>query len=139
MMRFCADKGFVFNPTRFVTALNPRWNPFLVVAGRCVCAVNGSEDRGSYQGKGKVEAVEKAKSAALRLLGKRSHSRYELTQKLLKYGYQHEAITPALDRLAHVGLQSDIEFAEIFARSKWRQAKWGPSRLKMVIECSILD
>ena len=29
-------------------------------------------------------------------------------------------------------LQSDAEFAEVFARSKWRQSKWAPSRIRMV-------
>lgn len=38
----------------------------------------------------------------------------------------------ALDRLAAVGLQSDAEFAETFARSKWRQSKWGPRRIEGV-------
>lgn len=38
----------------------------------------------------------------------------------------------ALARLAAVGLQSDAEFAETFARSKWRQSKWGPRRIEGV-------
>ena len=38
----------------------------------------------------------------------------------------------ALDRLARVGLQSDTEFAETFARSKWRQSKWGARRIEQV-------
>ena len=29
-------------------------------------------------------------------------------------------------------LQSDAEFAEVFARSKWRQSKWAPSRIRTV-------
>ena len=41
----------------------------------------------------------------------------------------------ALDRLAEVGLQSDAEFAETFARSKWRQSKWGPRRIQQVRAC----
>jgi SOS response regulatory protein OraA/RecX len=123
------------NPRRLGMAFNPPW--ISTKAGRIkysTCAIDGSEDHGSsLKGQERVVAIEKAKSAALRLQGKRSHSRFELTQKLLKYGFQDDIITPALDRLAQVGLQSDGEFAEIFARSKWRQAKWGPSRLKMVI------
>ena len=30
------------------------------------------------------------------------------------------------------GLQSDAEYAEAFARSRWRLAIWGPQRLKQV-------
>ena len=30
------------------------------------------------------------------------------------------------------GQQSDAEYAEILARSKWRQSRWAPSRIRMV-------
>ena len=30
------------------------------------------------------------------------------------------------------GLQSDSEFAAVFARSKWRQSRWAPSRIRIV-------
>ena len=30
------------------------------------------------------------------------------------------------------GLQSDAEFATVFARSKWRQSRWAPSRIRIV-------
>ena len=79
-----------------------------------------------------AETVERTKAAALRLLSRRSHSRKELTTKLEERKYPVEAITVALDRLGAVGLQSDEEFAEAFARSKWRQTKWSPSKIKMV-------
>ena len=29
------------------------------------------------------------------------------------------------------GLQSNADFAEVFARSKWRQSRWAPSRIRM--------
>jgi SOS response regulatory protein OraA/RecX len=74
-------------------------------------------------------AAEEAKAAALRLLGGRPHARKELEAKLAERGHGRAAAAAALDRLADVGLQSDAEFAEVFARSKWRQAKWGPSRI----------
>jgi hypothetical protein len=76
--------------------------------------------------------VEEAKGAALKILSSRSHSRKELRAKLEERGHAPEAIAAALDRLEAVGLQSDAEFAEVFARSKWRQTKWGPSRIKAV-------
>ena len=34
--------------------------------------------------------------------------------------------------LQEVGLQSDADFAEVFARSKWRQSKWGAHKLRTV-------
>ena len=74
--------------------------------------------------------VESAKASALRMLGRRSHARKELRKKLEDRGHHLAAIDEALDALAHVGLQSDREFAETFARSKWRQVKWGPDKIK---------
>ena len=32
--------------------------------------------------------------------------------------------------MSEVGLQSDAEFADVFARSKWRQVKWAPMKIK---------
>lgn len=74
-------------------------------------------------------AAEGAKAAALRLLGGRPHARKELEAKLAERGHGRAAAAAALDRLGEAGLQSDAEFAEVFARSKWRQARWGPSRI----------
>lgn len=81
--------------------------------------------------------MEEAKAAALRLLSSRSHSRKELKAKLLERGHALDAARAALDRLAAVGLQSDAEFAEVFARSKWRQTKWGPSRIRTVSDWAV--
>lgn len=80
----------------------------------------------------KVErGVEDAKAAALKLLGARAHSRKELKVKLLEKGHELHDVRDALDRLQSVGLQSDEEFAETFARSKWRQSKWGARRIEL--------
>lgn len=79
--------------------------------------------------------MERIKASALRMLGRRSHSRKELRKKLEERGYDHTDISNALDRLEEVGLQNDKEFAMIFARSKWRQSKWGPSKIRTV--CNI--
>ena len=76
--------------------------------------------------------MERAKSSALKLLSQRSHSRKELITKLEEREHQFDAVARALDRLSEVGLQSDQEFAEVFTRSKWRQAKWAPSKIKSV-------
>jgi hypothetical protein len=62
----------------------------------------------------------------------RAHSRKELKQRLVEKGYALEAARRALDRLQEVGLQSDAEFAEVFARSKWRQSKWSAGKISSV-------
>ena len=85
-----------------------------------------------------AEDVEKAKGAALRLLSQRSHSRKELTVKLQEREHPDDAISGALDRLQAVGLQSDSEFADVFTRSKWRQTKWAPTKIKSVRDCFFL-
>ena len=56
----------------------------------------------------------------------------QLKSKLLERGHELQDVRALLDRLAAVGLQSDTEFAETFARSKWRQSKWGARRIEMV-------
>lgn len=87
---------------------------------------------------------EAAKNAALRLLSMRSHSRKELKQRLIEKGYALEAARRALDRLQEVGLQSDREFAEVFARSKWRQSKWSAGKIsselaRRGVACELVD
>ncbi|KAI3430451.1 hypothetical protein D9Q98_005046 [Chlorella vulgaris] len=89
-----------------------------------------SIDEVDEQRKKVVRGVEAAKTAALKLLAARSHSRKELKAKLLERGYELDDVRAALDRLESVGLQSDAEFAEVFARSKWRQSKWGSRRIE---------
>lgn len=79
-----------------------------------------------------TDSVERIKASALRMLGRRSHSKKELRKKLEERGYDHTDISTALNRLEEVGLQSDREFAMIFARSKWRQSKWGPNKIRTV-------
>ncbi|PSC73000.1 p-type h+-atpase isoform C [Micractinium conductrix] len=90
-----------------------------------------SIDEMDEQRKRSAQDVEEAKAAALKMLGARPHSRKELKSKLLERGHELHDVRDALDRLAKVGLQSDEEFAEVFARSKWRQSKWGPRRIEM--------
>ena len=49
-----------------------------------------------------------------------------MTNKLY-YNFLHFGIV-----IYDSGLQSDAEYAEAFARSRWRSAIWGPQRLKQV-------
>eukprot|EP00884_Botryococcus_braunii_P009140 jgi/Botrbrau1/18227/Bobra.53_1s0083.2 len=73
---------------------------------------------------------EAVKSAAVGIIERRVHSRSELEDKLGGRGFDPKVVARALDRMEELGIQSDGEFAEIFARSKWRQARWGPSRIR---------
>jgi len=80
----------------------------------------------------RMEEQERAKASALRLLSRRSHSRKELSRRLVEKGFEEDDIEDVIDELERIGLQSDEEFASMFARSKWRQSTWGPQRISMV-------
>lgn len=66
------------------------------------------------------------------MLSRRSHSKRELKKKLEERGYDHAPVEHVLTRLEQVGLQSDQEFALVFARGKWRQSQWGPGKIRKV-------
>lgn len=59
---------------------------------------------------------------ALRLLSLRNHSRHELAGKLMKKGYEHDAVEAAMDYLAEKKLVDDEAFGKelIGSRSKRR-------------------
>lgn len=75
-----------------------------------------------------VENVE-LKSAALELLSRREHSKYELQTKLSRRFSDIEAIRAQIDRLAETDLQSDERFVESFIRAKKSHGK-GPLFIK---------
>lgn len=101
----------------------------VVCRGIADCAGGGDEGRGGPQAD--KDQVERAKASALRMIGRRSHSRDELRRKLQEREYDDEVICCVLDRLEEVALQSDAEHAVIFARSKWRQSRWSPKKIGM--------
>lgn len=57
-----------------------------------------------------------AYDGAVRLLGMREHSRFELEQKLQKRGFEPDAIAEALDRLVEQNYLNDHRFAEMISR-----------------------
>lgn len=67
--------------------------------------------------------------AAVRLLGARDHSRLELRRKLSRKGWSEEAVEKALDRLAELDLQSDVRYAEAYARQRAEKG-YGPLRIR---------
>jgi len=79
---------------------------------------------------------------ALRLLARREHSRKELARKLAGME-ETENVETILQQLAEAGWQSDVRFAEAFARQRLQQG-YGPVRIRYElqqrgVECSTLD
>jgi len=65
---------------------------------------------------------------ALRLLGRREHSRRELQQKLEQRGFSADAVEPVLDRLEQQGWLNDQRFADMYVRQR-REIGYGPVRI----------
>ena len=61
---------------------------------------------------------EQARSLCLRLLTARARTRAELEGQLVKRGYPDDVSERVLNRLAHVGLVDDRDFAEQWVRSR---------------------
>ncbi len=72
---------------------------------------------------------EQAKSLCLRLLTARARTRAELEGQLTKRGYPEDVSARVLDRLAHVGLIDDRDFAEQWVRSRRTTAGKGKRAL----------
>ena len=68
------------------------------------------------------------RAAALRLLGRREHSREELRRRLRRSGHPEALVERVLEALAREGLQDDRRFAEAYARSR-RERGYGPLRV----------
>lgn len=65
-----------------------------------------------------VSREEQARALCLRLLTARARTRAELEAQLTKRGYPEDVSAEVLDRLAHVGLVDDADFAEQWVRSR---------------------
>jgi regulatory protein len=70
-----------------------------------------------------------ARKKAMDFLARREHGYSELVEKLVGRGFEAEAATAAVDRLADQGLQSDQRFVENFIQSRIKQGK-GPLRVQ---------
>ena len=75
---------------------------------------------------------EQARNLCLRLLTARARTRAELEGQLAKRGYPDELSQRVLDRLAHVGLVDDVDFAEQWVRS--RRVNAGKGKLALAAE-----
>ncbi len=75
-----------------------------------------------------LETLGEIRSAAVRLLARREHSRTELQQKLAARA-DERLLAEALDSLQTDGYQSDARFAAIYIRSKAARG-FGPLRIR---------
>ncbi len=62
------------------------------------------------------ETARQAYIKAVRLLGARDHSRFELSNKLAKTGFDQETIEKTLSQLMTAGYQCDTRFAQIYTQ-----------------------
>ncbi len=69
-----------------------------------------------------------ARDTALRLLGRREHSRRELVTKLAQRGYESSLAQSVIDELEEEGLQSDLRYAEAFVHDR-RGRLQGPLKI----------
>jgi regulatory protein len=65
------------------------------------------------------------KESCLRLLARREHSQKELLNKLLVKGYAKDEILAVIEELALQGWQSDLRYAESYARYRIQKG-YGP-------------
>lgn len=82
---------------------------------------------------------EQAKAVCLRLLTARARTRAELEEQLAKRGYTDEVSSRVLDRLAHVGLVDDSDFAEQWVRSRRMYAGKGKRALAAELRTKGVD
>lgn len=77
----------------------------------------------------KKSADNDAFAAALRLLGVRQRSVFELGRKLRDKGFPEEDVKSAVERLLNAGYLNDEEFARSLARSRATYKSWGPAKI----------
>src|ERR1700754_36144 len=82
---------------------------------------------------------EQAWNLCLRLLTARARTRAELEGQLAKRGYPDELSQRVLDRLAHVGLVDDVDFAEQWVRSRRVNAGKGKRALAAELRTKGVD
>src|SRR6185436_6346627 len=82
---------------------------------------------------------EQARALCLRLLTARARTRAELEGQLAKRGYPAEVSRRVLDRLAHVGLVDDADFAEQWVWSRRANAGKGNRALAAELQAKGVD
>jgi regulatory protein len=82
---------------------------------------------------------EQARALCLRLLTARARTRAELAGQLAKRGYPDDVSDRVLDRLGHVGLVDDADFAEQWIRSRRANAGKGKRALAAELHTKGVD
>ncbi len=77
-------------------------------------------------------------TCAVRLLARREHGAYELTNKLLKKNYPESEAQDAVLECQRLGLQSDDRFVENICRARIRQG-YGPLRIRRELQDLQID
>ncbi len=75
----------------------------------------------------------RAKAVAVRLLARREHSAYEITQKLAMREFEPDEIAQTVAELKQGGWLSDERFAEAYIRLR-RMKGFGPIRIKVELQ-----
>ena len=71
-----------------------------------------------------------AREAALKLLERTRRTRADLVRRLLDRGFAAPTVDEVLDRLEHVGLVDDTEYARAFLAGRWGRRPTGWTRLR---------
>ena len=75
------------------------------------------------------ELARQAYAAAIRLLGSRDHSTFELRRKLAKREHDDAAIDAALEELEAANYVNDVRYAELYAEQRMNQG-FGPLSIR---------
>ncbi len=79
------------------------------------------------------EALGPTQQAAMRLLGRREFSAFELSERLCSKGFPPQAVERVVVQLKQRDLQSDERFVEAFVRSRKARGQ-GPIRIKIDLQ-----
>lgn len=93
------------------------------------CTVGAVVDQALEESLEAQEERTAARARALRYLEARERSRFEVEQRLRRYGYDEALVSDTLRWLEGLGYVDDRRFAEWFARAREGSA-WGPRRLR---------
>lgn len=70
------------------------------------------------------------KHRAYNYLSRRSHSEFELVNKLKQKGYDQDLISPIIEELKENKYLDDLEFSREFTSENIRKKRWGKHKLK---------
>ncbi len=72
----------------------------------------------------------KLKDSAFRLLGMRHHSQYEITQKLIRKGFERQNVESLLNEFVGKGFLNDAEFAKAYLNERLNKKRVGLNKIR---------